>query len=63
MELLNYSLKVGDRQLLHDVNLKFGKQQIHHVLGANGAGKSCFAKSCVGMLPYDGQIRKKDEQH
>lgn len=60
VELLNYSLKVGDKQLLHDVNITFAKQQIHHVLGSNGVGKSCFAKSCVGLLPYDGLIQNKD---
>ena len=45
MELLNYSLRVGDKQLLHDVNITFAKQQIHHVLG---------------LLPYDGVIQHKD---
>ena len=60
MELINYSLKVGDKQLLHNVNLTFAKQQIHHVLGSNGVGKSCFAKSCAGILPYHGEIQHKD---
>ena len=60
MELINYSLKVGDKQLLHNVNLTFSKQQIHHVLGSNGVGKSCFAKSCAGILPYHGEIQHKE---
>lgn len=60
MELQNYSLKVGNRQLLCNVNIQFQKQCIHHVLGSNGVGKSCFAKSCVGILPYEGLIQQNE---
>lgn len=34
---------------------------IHHVLGDNGVGKSCLAKSCVEMLPYSGHIEYSEE--
>lgn len=60
MKLQNYSLKVGNRQLLQNVNIRFSKQQIHHILGSNGVGKSCFAKSCVGILPYVGDIQQNE---
>lgn len=56
MELLNYSLKVGNKKLFDNVNLLFSSNKINHILGSNGAGKSSFAKSCVGMLKYEGKI-------
>lgn len=61
LELQDYSLKAGKRQLLNHVNIQFRRAQIHHILGSNGVGKSCFAKSCVEILPYEGVIHKNEE--
>ena len=51
-----FSLKVGNKVLLEDINISFPKGRITHVLGGNGVGKSCFAKSCVGLLQGKGEI-------
>lgn len=56
MKLVNYNLKVGNKTLLENINLSFKSNVINHILGSNGAGKSSFAKSCVGMLKYEGKI-------
>lgn len=56
MELVNYSLNIGNKQLIKNTNLSFEGKGVHHLLGSNGCGKSSFAKSCVGMLNYQGQI-------
>lgn len=56
MELIDFNLKVGNKTLFEDVNLSFSNRIINHVLGSNGAGKSSLAKSCVGMLKFDGEI-------
>lgn len=56
MELINYGLMVGKKELISNVNLKFEKGIINHLLGANGVGKSCFAKSCAGLVPFSGSI-------
>lgn len=29
---------------------------MNHLLGGNGVGKSCFAKSCIGLFQYSGKI-------
>ena len=34
---------------------------INHILGSNGAGKSSFAKTCVGMLEFEGKIEENQE--
>ena len=49
-ELVNYNLKVGNKTLLENINLSFKSNVINHILGSNGAGKSSFAKSCVGHV-------------
>lgn len=61
MELVNYSLEVGKRLLIEETTLKFEKGKINHLLGNNGVGKSCFAKSCVNILPHKGQIKTSSE--
>lgn len=57
MELIDYGLKVGNKILFENVNVVFDKKVISHVLGCNGAGKSSFAKTCVGMQEFEGRIR------
>lgn len=57
MQVYNYSLKVGKRQLFKNVNIEFEKGHINHILGDNGVGKSCFAKSTIGLFNYTGNIK------
>ena len=52
MELVEFTLKAGNRLLLDKVNIQFDKHVINHVMGGNGVGKSTFAKACVGMHKY-----------
>ena len=61
MRFINFSLKVGNKVLLEKLNISFNSEMIHHILGDNGVGKSCLAKSCVGMLPYSGHIEYSEE--
>lgn len=56
LKFVNYSLKVGSNQLIDNLNLSFENKVINHLLGNNGVGKSCLAKSCIGILPYTGRI-------
>ena len=56
MKLINYSLKVK-KELLSNVNVTFTAGKISHMLGKNGTGKSCFAKSVMGVFSYKGTIQ------
>ena len=49
-------MKVGNNLLFDNVNISFEKERINHILGSNGVGKSCFAKSTIGLLKYAGKI-------
>lgn len=56
MKLINYSLTVQRKELLKNVNIGFKKGIINHILGSNGVGKSCFAKSLLGVFKYTGTV-------
>ena len=56
MELKNFTLKVGKKLLFQKVSISFYEGAVNHILGSNGAGKSSFAKACVGMLKSEGAI-------
>lgn len=56
MEFKNYSLKIENKILIENLNISFNKNIISHLLGSNGVGKSSFAKSCVGIFQYRGEI-------
>lgn len=57
MQFTNYYLKIEKKILINNLNINFEEKNIHHLLGSNGVGKSCFAKSCVGMINYEGEIQ------
>lgn len=60
MILDDYSLIIDKKVLLEDVNVNFKKGSINHILGNNGVGKSCFAKSLLGLFNYSGKISDFD---
>ena len=42
---------------MSNVNVTFSEGKISHMLGKNGTGKSCFAKSVMGVFSYKGSIQ------
>lgn len=57
LEVQGLKAGYGRIEALHGVDLDVGKSEIVVLLGANGAGKSTFVKSIMGLLrPAAGQI-------
>lgn len=57
MELVDFSLQINRKTaLLSKVNVKFYPNTINHILGSNGVGKSCLAKSLIGLYQYQGRV-------
>ena len=53
----NITLRLGNKALFEDVNIKFTEGNCYGLIGANGAGKSTFLKILSGQLePTSGDI-------
>lgn len=50
IDVKNLGVKVGARQLLHDVNIQINRGEIVTVIGPNGAGKSTLLKAIIGAI-------------
>lgn len=51
MEIKNYSVTFGNRQLSTNLNVSFSESKMNIVMGANGAGKSTLLDFVAGVGP------------
>ncbi len=57
INVVNVSLRYGERKLFEDVNIKFTPGNCYGIIGANGAGKSTFLKILSGEIePNTGEV-------
>ncbi|MCK4791021.1 MAG: ABC transporter ATP-binding protein [Desulfobacteraceae bacterium] len=57
LEVKNLDVAYGHAKALHDVSLKIEKGQMAFMIGRNGAGKTTFLKTVIGLLkPLKGSI-------
>jgi len=57
-------VKVGDKEVLHDINLHIEEGETHVLLGPNGSGKTTLLMAIMGFTSYsitDGKIIFKGE--
>jgi zinc transport system ATP-binding protein len=52
----NVSLRLGNTQILEDVNFSVRAGSIHCIIGANGGGKTSLLRSLLGQMPHSGRI-------
>lgn len=52
LEINNLSVKVGDKPILKDLNLKVNAGEVHALMGPNGSGKSTLASTLAGHTDY-----------
>jgi len=52
LDLVDVGLVIGDRPILHDLNLHVLPGEIHAILGANGTGKSTLASIIMGLSGF-----------
>ena len=56
LRVQNLSVKIGNAQILSDVNMHVHCGQMVALIGPNGAGKSTFLKAILGQQEYEGVI-------
>ena len=56
LRVQNLSVKIGNEQILHDINMHVHCGELVALIGPNGAGKSTFLKAILGQRDYDGVI-------
>jgi Fe-S cluster assembly ATP-binding protein len=48
----NVDVRVGDREILHDISIRVLPGKLHVLMGSNGAGKSSLVKAIAGHKDY-----------
>lgn len=64
LDIKDLHVKVGDREVLHDINLHIGEGETHVLLGPNGSGKTTLLMTLMGYSNYtitEGTITFKGE--
>jgi Fe-S cluster assembly ATP-binding protein len=62
LEVRDLHVEVGEKDVLHDINLRIRKGETHVLMGPNGSGKSTFLMTLMGFSSYtitDGMIKFK----
>ncbi|WP_297440464.1 ribosomal protection-like ABC-F family protein [Sulfurimonas sp.] len=58
-EVENVSLKLGDKELLHDFSTRILQKDVIAIVGPNGSGKSTLLKALLGRIePTSGKIKR-----
>ena len=53
LEIKNLHARAGDKEILHGLNLRVAKGEIHVILGPNGSGKSTLMNVILGHPKYE----------
>src|SRR3954452_17600305 len=53
LEIQNLHVRTEEREILHGVDLKIEKGQVHALMGPNGSGKSTLANTLMGSPVYE----------
>ena len=52
LEIKDLHVSVGEKEVLHDVNLRVGEGETHVLMGPNGSGKSTLLMTIMGFGNY-----------
>lgn len=56
LEVKNLSVKLGEQEVLENINFDVKQGEIVLILGPNGAGKTTLLRAIAGLIPYSGSI-------
>ena len=64
LDIEDLHVEIGEKEVLHDINLRIGDGETHVLMGPNGSGKSTLLMTLMGFSNYivtEGTIRFKGE--
>lgn len=62
VDVTGLSVRLGGRDVLHNVNLRLGHGEIVTIVGPNGSGKSTLLRAILGLVtPAAGQIARRED--
>ena len=53
LEIINFGVKIEDKQILENINLTINAGEVHAIMGPNGTGKSTLASAIMGNPIYE----------
>jgi ABC-type multidrug transport system ATPase subunit len=59
IEVANVSKRYRGKDGIQGVSAAFSNESLHLVVGSNGSGKTTLLKCIVGLVRFEGEIRKK----
>ncbi len=60
IEVQRLSVRLGEVEILHHIDLKVAKGEIVTVVGPNGAGKTTLLRAVLGLIsPTSGEVKRK----
>jgi len=65
LDIEDLHVEIGEKEVLHDINLRIGDGETHVLMGPNGSGKSTLLMTLMGFSNYivtEGSIRFKGEE-
>jgi len=57
VEIKNYSKSYGEKEILKNIDISILRNEFIAFVGRNGEGKTTLAKSIIGKLEHDGEIK------
>lgn len=60
LEVKNLNVELEGERIIENLSFEVGKGEILTILGPNGAGKTVLLKTLLGILPYRGEIKWKE---
>lgn len=61
LEVRDLSVNFGREEILKDVSFSVGDGDVLAIIGPNGAGKTVLFRALIGLLPYDGEIKWRED--
>lgn len=61
LDVYNLSVTLDNTEILHDISFSVKKGEALAIIGPNGAGKTVLFRALLGLVPYTGTIKWRED--